>query len=311
MIRNIAVIGAGAVGSFFLKGWKDWQDGQVWVVARGDRKERLEQEGIAVNGERIPIRVRTPEDSKGADLIIVCVKYRALPEAVQMIEQIADSHTIILCPMNGVDTEEIIAERTGREHVLHSLMYIAAERVGNQISFHGEVNPCINYGRAEGYGNPDDPDDPDLEDVRQLFERTGINSRYQEKIIPAMWKKYVLNVSTNIAQAIVGCSYGSYKISPHLYRMGQLLCDEVMAVAREKGVDIEFDFQETLRTVGTFGSARFSTLQDLMAKRETEVDMFCGVIMRMGKELGVPTPYNEYAYLTIKALEEKNAGIIS
>lgn len=311
MIHNVAVIGAGAVGSFFLKGWKDWQDGQVWAVARGDRKERLEREGIVVNDEKIPVRVRTPEESKGADLIIVCVKYKALPEAAQMVGQIADSHTIILCPMNGVDTEEIIAERAGREHILHSLMYIAAERVGNRIRVHEGVNPCIHYGRADGYGIPGSADDPDLQEVMRLFEATGIHSRRQEQIIPAMWKKYVLNISTNIAQAIVGCNYEAYKISPHLNRMGQLLCDEVMAVAQAKGVAFEFDFQKTLNTVGTYGSARFSTLQDLMAKRETEVDMFCGAIMRMGKELGIPTPYNEFAYLTIKALEEKNAGTIS
>lgn len=56
-------------------------------------------------------------------------------------------------------------------------------------------------------------------------------------------------------------------------------------------------------------SARYSTLQDLDAKRHTEIDMFSGVLMRMGKELGIPTPYNEYTYHMIKALEEKNDGL--
>ena len=55
-------------------------------------------------------------------------------------------------------------------------------------------------------------------------------------------------------------------------------------------------------------SARYSTLQDLDAKRQTEIEMFSGALMRMGEELGIPTPYNEYTYHMIKALEEKNAG---
>lgn len=55
-------------------------------------------------------------------------------------------------------------------------------------------------------------------------------------------------------------------------------------------------------------SAKFSTLQDLEAGRHTEIDMFSGALMRMGKELGIPTPYNEYTYHMIKALEEKNDG---
>ena len=54
--------------------------------------------------------------------------------------------------------------------------------------------------------------------------------------------------------------------------------------------------------------ARYSTLQDLDAGRHTEIDMFSGALMRMGKELGIPTPYNEYTYHMIKALEEKNDG---
>ena len=55
-------------------------------------------------------------------------------------------------------------------------------------------------------------------------------------------------------------------------------------------------------------TARYSTLQDLDAKRHTEIDMFSGALMRMGEELGIPTPYNEYTYHMIKALEEKNDG---
>ena len=55
-------------------------------------------------------------------------------------------------------------------------------------------------------------------------------------------------------------------------------------------------------------SAKFSTLQDIEAGRHTEIDMFSGALMRMGKELGIPTPYNEYTYHMIKALEEKNDG---
>ena len=53
-------------------------------------------------------------------------------------------------------------------------------------------------------------------------------------------------------------------------------------------------------------TARYSTQQDLDAGRHTEIDMFSGALMRMGRELGIPTPYNEYTYHMIKALEEKN-----
>ena len=57
-------------------------------------------------------------------------------------------------------------------------------------------------------------------------------------------------------------------------------------------------------------SARYSTLQDLDAGRHTEIDMFSGTLVRMGKELHVDTPFNEFAYHAIKCLEEKNSGKI-
>ena len=58
-------------------------------------------------------------------------------------------------------------------------------------------------------------------------------------------------------------------------------------------------------------TARYSTLQDIDAGRHTEIDMFSGALVRMGKELGIPTPYNEYTYHMIKALEEKNDGLFN
>ena len=76
------------------------------------------------------------------------------------------------------------------------------------------------------------------------------------------------------------------------------LRSEIEAIAAAKGIEFS-----------KMPSARYSTLQDLDAKRHTEIDMFSGALMRMGKELGIPTPYNEYTYHMIKALEEKNNGL--
>jgi len=92
--------------------------------------------------------------------------------------------------------------------------------------------------------------------------------------------------------------------------LGQKLCDEVLAVAEAAGITCTFDNQRALKTLGTNNAARFSTLQDLLAGRHTEVDMFCGAVVRMGREYQVPTPFNEFAWHAIKALEEKNDGLI-
>ena len=81
------------------------------------------------------------------------------------------------------------------------------------------------------------------------------------------------------------------------------------AVAAKKGIDISKPLGIEGKSSPTAKRGRYSTLQDLDAKRHTEIDMFAGVMMRMGKEYGVPTPYCEFTYHVIKALEEKNDGL--
>ena len=87
-----------------------------------------------------------------------------------------------------------------------------------------------------------------------------------------------------------------------------LLRKELEAVALAKGIDISIVEGSSGRGSAVLPTARYSTLQDIDAKRHTEIDMFSGALMRMGKELGIPTPYNEYTYHMIKAIEEKNDG---
>ena len=82
-----------------------------------------------------------------------------------------------------------------------------------------------------------------------------------------------------------------------------------MARSAAKGIDLRLVEASSRHGSAVPPTARYSTLQDLDAGRHTEIDMFSGALIRMGKELGIPTPYNEYTYHMIKALEEKNDGL--
>ena len=89
----------------------------------------------------------------------------------------------------------------------------------------------------------------------------------------------------------------------------QGLRQELEAIAKAKGIDIDRCDKSSAHGSAVAPSARFSTLQDLDAGRHTEIDMFSGALMKMGQELGIPTPFNAYTYHIIKALEEKNDGL--
>lgn len=303
-INTVAVYGAGAIGGYFIWGLSDKLKENLWVIADGERKSRLESEGINVNGQHFSLNVRTPKEAKGADLLLISTKYGALESALNDIGTIVDEHTTVLSLLNGVDSEEIIGKKIGINHIVYSMMKIASERVGNEIRFDGPSTPGLFFGEA-GQKEPSER----VLAIAKLLDGTPLHYNICENIIQDIWYKYALNVSRNQPQAMIDCGIGAYTDSEHAKFLVEKLRLEVVAVAAAKGIDISKPQQGAGKSAPAKKRARYSTLQDLDAKRHTEVDMFAGAMVRMGKELGIPTPYNEFTYHVIKALEEKNDGL--
>ena len=145
--------------------------------------------------------------------------------------------------------------------------------------------------------------------IEELFGRTEIHFRATKYIREEVWSKYRLNVCNNLPQAILGAGVGCYRDSVHMKAISDKLKEELEAIALAKGIDMSKVENTSTQRSAVPPSARYSTLQDLDAGRQTEIEMFSGALIRMGKELGIPTPYNEYTYHMIKALEEKNEGV--
>lgn len=302
-IKTVAILGTGAVGSYFFWGLQEKLGDNLWIIAKGQRKERLEKEGIAINDVDYPLNVRTPKEAKGVDLLLIATKYNALNEILDDIEEIVGEHTIVISTLNGVDSEEIIGSRIGMERILFANMKISSQRVGRSIKY----DPKITLGLTFGEANQEKPS-PRMLAVKELFDGSGVRYQMSENIMRDIWYKFAFNVSRNLPQAIIDCGQAAYFDSEHVRHIMMGLRDEVATIAEKKGVDIwELSGLETRRSVSA-PYARYSTWQDLDAGRQTEIDMFAGTVMRLGKELGIPTPYNEFAYHAIKALEEKNAG---
>ena len=302
-IHTTAILGAGAVGSYFLWGLSEKLGDNLWVIADGERRERMESEGICINGQIYHPNIRTPKEAYGADLILTAVKYGGLSSAVDAIAEMTADHTLVLSVLNGVDSEEIIGAKIGSEHVIPALIKIASRRVGNEIRFDPATTFGILYGEAEK-----DAASERTDAIAELFDGTPLHYRVCADILQEIWYKFAFNVSMNLPQAILNCSIGAYVDSEHAAWLRIQLRDEVAAVAAAKGIDIsELSELEKLKHPSPPG-ARYSTLQDLDAGRHTEIEMFAGTVVRMGRELGVATPYNAFAYHAVKALEEKNDG---
>ena len=302
-IKKVAVLGAGAVGSYVIWGLSSRNDIELGVIAEGERAERLKQNGCTINGKIYHPEVWNSGETDAVDLLIVALKYGSLSAALESIQKATTENTVIMSLMNGVDSEEIIAEKVGVKHLLPAVIKVASHKEEDGYHFDPETTIGIFFGELTA------PYDSDrIRAIEELFKDTGIHFRATEYAREEMWSKFRLNVCNNLPQAILGAGVGCYRDSVHMKAISDGLKGELEAIAHAKGINLSKTEASSGRGSAVPPSARYSTLQDLDAGRHTEIDMFSGALIRMGKELGIPTPYNEYTYHMIKALEEKNDG---
>ena len=302
-INKVAVLGAGAVGAYVIWGLSQKNDIKLGVIAEGERAERLNK-GIVINGECYNPEVWTPDEANDCDLLIVSLKYGALRNALGSIKKAVGENTTVMSLMNGVDSEEIISEVIPEEKIIYSLIKVASSFDGQSYRFNAEKTIGIVFGEKKA------PFDSErVKAINELFGGTELHFRSTEIIEAEIWSKFRLNVCNNLPQAILGAGVGCYQDSKHMKAISDGLRNELESIAKAKGIDLSKVPESAVHGSIVPPSARYSTLQDIDNKRHTEIDMFSGALMRMGEELGIPTPYNEYTYHMIKALEEKNDGL--
>ena len=302
-IKSVAVLGAGAVGSYVIWGLSGLEGLKLGVIADGSRAERLKRDGCSINGSVYRPEVWTPAEAHGVDLLVVCLKYGALPAALNSIKEAVGENTVVMSLMNGIDSEDIIAEKIGKEHILYSLIKVASQRHSDGYYFDPGTTIGVIFGETQAPYRSER-----VEAISRLFAASRVHFIVTEHIREEMWSKFRLNVCNNLPQAILGAGVGCYRDSVHMKAISDGLRQELMAIAAAKGIDLSIVDKNSSRGSAVPPTARYSTLQDLDAHRHTEIEMFSGALIRMGKELDIPTPYNEYTYHMIKALEEKNDG---
>ncbi len=298
---KIALIGAGAVGGYFIWGFENANlpDREFTVIADGARLERLKRDGVKVNGTVYHPAVKTPEDALVQDLVIVSVKGNTLRDAVGLMPQLIGDDTAVISMLNGADSEEVIAEAVGEKHILPAIIMIASRRADGEIVFDMSYNTTIYYGAHISENARL------LDKVDEAFKGTKINAKRSEDIMFDIWNKYAKNICNNLPQAVIGAPAALFTRSEHGLFLAKKLWAEVRQLAKLKGVELP----EEVGIYPCADSSRYSTLQDIDAGRRTEVDSLCGYLLEMAKEHGVSVPYIEYTYHAIKSIEEKNEGL--
>ena len=310
---RVAVMGAGAVGSYF-GGMLARAGVSVTLIGRRDHVKAIRRDKLFLDTvtfqERVAVEASTdPAAVADADVVLFCVKGVDNQAASRSIAPHLAADAIVVILQNGVDNVEAIRAMSGID-ALPAVVYIAAAlpepghvkhlgrgelAIGELTSGAGSSSSSIRSARTEK--------------IAALFSSAGVPCRISDYIEADSWAKFIMNCAGNAVTAIAQCSYAEAAKNPVSRELMSGLIEETVVVARAAGIrlpNVNF-MEEGIKSLATFGAATSSTAHDLARGRPTEIDLLNGYVARLGQKLGLATPSNFSVYAMVKLLEESGA----
>jgi 2-dehydropantoate 2-reductase len=299
-IKSVYVLGLGAIGGSYAAKLYDADPGSVKVIADNSRISSLRESGLKINGNIYHFDLITSGDEAPvADLIIIAVKFPSLQNAIEDLKKYIGPHTIVMSLLNGITSEEIIGKEIGMDHLLFSYSYTDAVREGNSIHY-------IKLGEIVFGERQNETLSARVKAVKTLFEQAGIPCQVPENMLRALWLKFMMNVGINPASALLELPFKVFQHGGYAQQLMLMAAREVVDLSQLHGAHLTYGdlelYVDTIQHLDPEGKT--SMLQDIEAGRKTEIDLFAGTVIELGKEFNISTPANQLLYLAIKAKEQ-------
>jgi 2-dehydropantoate 2-reductase len=299
----VTIVGCGAVGSLFAANLARLDDVEVWAFDL-DREHvaAINEHGLRLSGagEVVGTLSATTDAAKlpPSDFGIVATKCMHTASAIEATAA-AFANGSVCSVQNGVGNEEVLAQHV--ERVIRGTTFPAG-RVVEPGNVQWDVKGDTTIG-------PFEPRPAPMADIEQLADactRCGMPTQAVADARGPQWRKLIFNAATNPIGALTGLTHGRVVEDAGLRRLVSELVDEGKAVAAAQGIELDADPEELIDHAARPDVAydhKASMLQDVEARRPTEIDYLNGGISRFGREQGVPTPMNDAVTALIKGLE--------
>jgi 2-dehydropantoate 2-reductase len=292
--------GTGGVGGYF--GAKLYQAGEeVWFLARGQHLEVSRANGLRVLSTQGTItipgdRIRgTVSEIGPVDVVLFCVKSFDTETAAAQLQPVVRDGTVILSLQNGIDNEEKIQAILPHAQVEGGVAYISS-----RITAPGEITETGGAQRIV-FGPMDGRVTDREQEILASFRRAGINADLKTDIVAELWRKFIFITSFGAFTAVSRLSNGEILAVPQTTNLVFDAMNEVHAVARAKGVSVgPMDREKVIAGLKRFDpNTRSSMYFDLINEKPMEVEALNGTVVRVGEELGVPTPIHRTMYAAL------------
>lgn len=275
----------------------------IWLLDKDpDRAKKISTSGIAVEGisnfrQKVKITANAGEIGP-SELIILFTKSYDTEKALGSIKPLLTDNTDLLTLQNGLGNLQLISELVGDDRA-----------VGGTTAFGStllDIGRVRHAGKGETIiGKPSGRIFADLRQISSVFNEAGITTRISKDINGIIWSKLIINCGINGLAAICRLPNGAlleYEGTKEILRQGTL---EATKVARRKKVKLIYD--DPLQKVESVCAATkdniCSMLQDVLRKKQSEIDFINGAVVRQGKSCGIKTPVNEILTQLVKSIE--------
>jgi len=295
---SILIVGTGALACLFAARFSaagvlvnilgTWQEGITAFKSNG--VTLVEADGSEY---RYLVKVITqPEDCQGLELALVLVKSWQTERAALQLRDYLPPQGRVLSLQNGLGNRQKLAASLGSERVFQGVTTLGGTLVGP-----GRV-------RSGGEGQISLETNPRLQPFTDLFELAGFAVEKTTEIEALIWGKLAINAAINPLTTILNVPNGALLNQPQSRMLMSLAASEVVAVAAAQNLHLPFDdVSAAVEAVARRTSRNHSSmLQDVRRGAPTEIEAINGAVVRVGDQVGVPTPVNEILYLLVKSM---------
>lgn len=310
--RAIAVVGAGAVGSFF--GAMLARAGhRVTLIGRAPHVQTITRRGLQLHKdgrvETVRLAASTELDAvHGADLVLFCVKSPDTAAVARAIAPLLDADALLLSLQNGVDNAPTLARHL-RQTVVPAVVYVATAMPEPGVVRHFGRGDLV-IGPLDGADARDATHQRRLQTVAELFATAQVPVRISPDVMAELWQKLMVNCAYNAISGLAQLPYGRMAALPAVRELQHAVVREVVAVAQAEGQHLALD--DALAAMARIATAMpaqlSSTAQDMARGKPSEIDHLNGYVARRGAELGVATPVNQALFALVKLVEAGRAA---
>ncbi|MBI3527475.1 MAG: 2-dehydropantoate 2-reductase [Betaproteobacteria bacterium] len=298
---KIAIIGSGGVGGYF--GARLSASGEdVTFIARGAHLDAMNTNGLkvlsALGDLHLP-KVKAATDTKTigqVDVVMIAVKLWSTEEAAQSARPLIGPQTVAVSFQNGVVAVDTLVPILGKAHVMGGVANIAALIEAPGVIRHNGAMANLFFGELDGSRSARS------QGFYEACKKANINTELVADVHRAIWEKFVRLVTLSAMTSLTRMPAGPLRADPDTRALMQQVMEEVIAVGRAKGVKFEADIAaKQMSNIDSIPPTMVASMcGDLRRGNRLELPWLSGTVAKLGKELGIPTPANQFVYAALK-----------